>query len=222
MNLRQEPTSTQRMALIKAENPHLSSLTDVYPPELSEKLLKNKQKLDAIAKAFDNASQGISKAVIFMTCKGPKCPHSSSCVLLKNDIAPETYSCPIEMKVCMEVESALIDELEIDPQSTVDMELLYDLIDTKLLDMRTSGLIAKGSLIQTITVETGRTKVVSKDIAPEVKIKLDLKKLKHSIMTDFLATRRAKKRYGVGNGQGGLAEIISDAIKRKKSDDQDS
>jgi len=203
---------------MKTEMPHLSNLTDVYPPELSDKLLKNKLKLEAISKAFNNTLRDVSKAVMFMSCQGTKCPHSGSCILLKHEIAPEGHSCPIEMKVCMELESAIINELEIDSQSTIEMELLYDLIDTKLLDMRTSGLISKYGLIQSVVIESGKSKITTKDIAPEIKIKLDLKKLKHSIMTDFLATRRAKKRYGIGTGQGGLEEIINEAIKRKKDD----
>ena len=201
-----------------SDNPHLSSITDVYPPELSGKLLKNKDKLNAIAKAFDNASQGITKAVMFMSCKGDECPHSASCILLKNELAPEGHSCPIETKVCIELESSLISELEIDPQSTIEMELLYDLIDTKLLDMRTSGLISKNGIIQDVTIESGKTTINTRDISPEIKIKLDLKKLKHSIMNDFVATRKAKKRYGIGTGQGGLEDIIKQAIERKKDD----
>jgi hypothetical protein len=215
MNLRKKPTPQQKLVLLKEENKHLDNLTDVYPLELSEKLLKNKEKLNAIARTFDNATSAVSKAVMFMCCNSSKCPHANVCVLNKNEIAPDGYPCPIEMKISMELESSLINELEIDPQSTIEMELLYDLIDAKLLDMRSSGILSKEGLVQIITVNTGKSITTSKDVAPEFKIKMDLKKLKYSIMTDFVATRKAKKRYGIGTSQGGLEDIINDAIKRK-------
>jgi len=218
LNLRIEPKSEQRLSLIASENPHIHNLLDVYPVEVYDKLLKNKEKLLKIAESFKDVTKGVSKAVMLMKCQGQKCVHATSCVLLKNDLAPEDYYCPVEMKVTMELETSLVDELEIDPQSTIEMELLYDLIDAKLLDMRSSGLLSKGGLIQQITVSAGKNTITTNDIAPEFKIKMDIKKLKHSIMNDFIATRRAKKRYGLGTGQGGLEDIIKEALERKNND----
>ena len=48
----------------------------------------------------------------------------------------------VPTKICNELEITLCNDLDIDPQDTVEMELLYDFIDAKLLDLRTSGMLA--------------------------------------------------------------------------------
>ena len=91
------------------------------------------------------------------------------------------------------------------------MELLYDFIDAKLLDMRTSGMLAETSLVQEITKDGRNGSIISKDVAPEFSIKMDLKKLKSSLLNEFMATRLAKKRYGI-QGSSSMEDIIKSAM----------
>ena len=210
MNVRKELTSEQQLSLIKKEMP-LDELLSVYPEEAVDKLIANKEKLLKLAETFKNVAPSVSKATMVMTCDIVSCPHKNSCVLKKNGLAPAGYPCPIEKKLVIEIESAIVQELEIDTQNTIEMELLFDFIDAKLLDMRTSGMISSGSVVQLIEIDNGKATNRYKDVAPEFKIKMDLKKLKSSIMEEFMATRKAKKRYGL-TSDSSFESIIKNAM----------
>ena len=213
MNIRTDPTAKQELSIISKELP-LDELLSVYPEEAIAKLVANKDKLVKVAEAFNNTLSAVSLSSMVMKCNPSKCPHKSSCILIKNGIAPESYLCPIEKKIVSELEFNLTQELEIDTQNTIEMELLYDFIDAKLLDMRTSGMIADSSVIQLIEIDNGKSVNRYNDIAPEFKIKMDLKKLKSSIMDEFMATRKAKKRYGINNNLS-FENIIKQAMDSK-------
>ena len=215
MNVRKDPTQEQKLSLIRKELP-IDELLSVYPEEVIGKLIANKDKLSKLAGTFKNVAANISKATMVMNCNVVTCPYKNACILKKNDLAPNGYPCPIEKKLIMELEYAIVNELEIDTQNTLEMELLFDFIDAKLLDMRTSGMIAEGSVVQLITIDNGKAVNKYKDIAPEFKVKMDLKKLKSSIMDEFMATRKAKKRYGLSSGETTFENIIKNAMAKEE------
>ncbi len=216
MNLRDDLPHETSLAVIRKENPELEGLISVYPKEAIEKLVRNRGKLQEIADSFSNTLvSDVSKSVMWMKCSITKCPYKEVCILNKNEMAPDGYPCPIERKISMDLETSIVAELEIDTQSTLEMELLYDLIDAKLLDMRTSGLLSTVGVVQIITVDNGRSVTTSKDISPEFKIKMDLKKLKASLMDEFVATRKSKKRYGITSGEKGYESLIKNAMHKE-------
>ena len=93
------------------------------------------------------------------------------------------------------------------------MELLFDFIDAKLLDMRTSGMLANTSLVQEVRKEgRGGSSTISKEIDPAFTIKMDLKSLKSKLLNEFMATRLSKKRYGI-SGNSTMEEIIKNAME---------
>lgn len=216
MNVRKSPTPKQQLTLLKKELP-LEELLSVYPEEVMDKLIANKEKLAQVAEAFKNTLSTVTQAAMVMKCDPKKCPFKRSCVLIKYDLTPDGCSCPVELKLCMELESAIMQELEIDSQSTIEMELLYDFIDAKLLDMRTSGLIGDSSVVQWITIDNGKAINRYKDVAPEFKVKMDLKKLKANILEEFMATRKAKKRYGLQSNDNTFEKIVKHAMNEVKS-----
>lgn len=211
MNVRKDPTAKQQLSVIKKDM-SLDDLISVYPEEAIEKLVANKDKLAKIAAAFSDTITTVSKATMIMKCNTKSCPYKTSCILIKDGLAPNGYQCPIEKKLVMEIESAIVHELDIDTQNAIEMELLYDFIDAKLLDMRTSGLISDSSVVQWIEIDNGKAVNKYKDVAPEFKVKMDLKRLKSNIMEEFMATRKAKKRYGLGSGSDSFESIIKKAM----------
>ncbi len=216
MNIRDDLPSETHLATIRKNNPALEQFISVYPKEAIDRLVKHSSRLADIAKLFDETIVGnVSKGVIWMQCNPSSCPYKNVCALIKHDLAPVSYACPIEKKISMELESSIVKELDIDSQNTLEMELLYDLIDAKLLDMRTSGLLATVGVVQVITIDTGRSVTTSKDISPEFKVKMDLKKLKSNLMDEFVATRRSKRRYGISSGERGIESMIRNAIDDK-------
>jgi len=212
-NLRKKLNDNQEISIIEEELGDLSPLLSMYPEEALDKLIKNKDKLTKISKMFESGGiNAVSTSVMLMRCNQSDCPYRLSCPLLKAGIAPEGYTCPIEKKLSSELELTLIKDLGIDPQDTVEMELLFDFIDAKLLDMRTSGMLANTSLVQEITKEGRGGATMSRDVAPEFTIKMDLKSLKSKLLNEFMATRLSKKRYGI-SGSSTMEEIIRNAME---------
>jgi len=213
MNLRDNSSSTE-LALLEKDNENLKYLLSVYPEEAVEKLLQNKDKLQKVSSQFSCTFPFISKSAMVLVCNTETCPFKQVCVLNKNGMAPNGYACPIESKMILELETLLKTDLAIEENNVLELELLYDLIDAKLLDMRSSAMLANGSIVQDIVIE-GRSTIHTKDIAPEIKIKFELKKLKFSIMEEFLATRKAKSKYGLTNNAKALENFIRTAIVDK-------
>lgn len=215
LNLRDNSVETH-LDLLRQSNPELEALIAIYPEEQYEKLLSNKHKLEKVLKLFNEIGSSAAKSVMLMTCNVLTCPYKDSCVLLKNDIAPDGYACPIEKKIVSELEFDVIENLKIDKNNPIEMELLWDLIDTKLLDMRTSGFLRDGSVIQVVSTTVGKMETSRQDLSPAIEIKLELKKLKHSIIDSFVATRRAKKKYGMSQSSQSLEDLLRNAAGMKK------
>lgn len=212
INLRNE-TENYQLDLIRKDIPELNSLLSVYPVEQFSKILANKEKLKQVTLAFSNISSNTVVNAIVMTCNST-CPYNSVCILKANNMDPTGYLCPIEKKLVMELESDIVQSLTIDRADPIEMELLWDLIDAKLLDLRASGALKNGDLVQVITNTIGKMTTTRQELSPVMEIKVDLKRLKHSIMDTFIATRRAKKKYGMAQDGGVLEKILEHAAKR--------
>tara|TARA_Y100000296_G_C5136416_1_gene238452 strand:- start:222 stop:884 length:663 start_codon:yes stop_codon:yes gene_type:complete len=216
INLR-NPSNKDKLELLKKDM-DLESLLSVYPEEALNNLTNNKQKLAKLSKMFNNVVATVSKSVMIMKCDTAKCPFKNVCELRKMDLAPHGYPCPVEKKISMEMESNMVSDLDIDTQDTVEMELLYDFIDAKLLDMRTSSMIADGNLVQTVkSICEGQLIPTSRDIAPEFKVKVELKKMKAALLEEFMATRKAKKRYGIGSSTNDIQKMLNERMNEIKN-----
>jgi len=199
----------------------LNSLLAFYPEEQINKLLEHKDKLDKIIKAFDKMSAVAFSSTVVMTCSSYSCPYKDVCILLKNDLAPSGSACPVEKKIVSELECDIVNSLKIDRNDPIEMELLWDLIDLKLIDMRSSGYMKDGSVTQKIETKMGPSVSIREEISPALEIKLDLKRVKHSIIDSFVATRRAKKKYGMNNDANTLEDMIMSAINNKRDNDSE-
>jgi len=209
-------TEKQELAMIEKENPEYKALISIYPAELSSVLINSKDKLAKICKSLSSALSYTSTNAVIMTCSN-KCPYVDVCVLIKNDLTPTGYPCPIEKKVIMEMESDIVDYLEIDRNNPIEMEMLWDLIDSKILDMRASGALKSGKLTQTVEQKVGQQIVTREEIAPEIEIKMELKRIKANIMDAFVSTRRSKKKYGMNNDVSTLEQMILQAANNVSS-----
>lgn len=218
MNLR-SVTKKEELNQIREDIPNIDKLLAVFPEESQELIIKNKEKLAKIMNSFDKFVPAATVNSILMTCKGELCPYASVCILLKNDIAPIGFPCPIERKIALELESDIVRTLEIDVTDPIEMEMLWDLIDTKLLDMRVSGALKDGSVVQTVESKIGQAITTRKETSPEIEIKIELKHLKHSIIDSFVATRRAKKKYGMSSNKNLLEEMIKGAALSVSTED---
>jgi hypothetical protein len=209
MNLR-NVTEKQELAILEKENPDIVGLLQIYPSEMYSTLINNKDKLNSISKSLSGMARDIVVGTVLMQCSD-NCIYKTVCLLAKSELAPIGYSCPVEKKVIMDMEFDIVKSLDIDRNDPIEMEMLWDLIDTKLLDMRSSGALKDGRLTQIVEQKVGPTVVSREEISPNVEIKLELKKLKHSIIDSFAATRRAKKKYGMQSDVRTLEMMIKEA-----------
>lgn len=218
MNLRDETLSTQ-IAEAKTNDPNLENLLSVYPEEVIGKLMKDKKKLERITKSFSCIKSYTDTNSILMTCNH-ECPYWNMCVLAKEDLAPIGHPCPVEKKIVAEISADLIESLKIQPNNLIEMELLWDLIDIKLLDMRASGGLKAGYVTQKVEQQVGKVSQSKDEMAPQIEIKTDLKHLKHSIIDMFVATRRAKRKYGTVQDKNNLEKLLMEAAAHKNIEDK--
>lgn len=193
-------------------NPELKTLLEMYPKEHAEKILNNKDKLLKLAKAYNNIAASIATNALVMTCS-EKCPFKDVCMFRKYGMAPDGSPCPVEQKIITELESDIVEYLDIDRSDPIEMEMLWDLIDTKIIDMRASADLKDGSVIQ-IVESTGKISSKKEEIDPAVLLKIELKKLKHSIIDSFVATRRSKKKYGTTGEASTIEALIMEAARK--------
>jgi hypothetical protein len=131
-------------------------------------------------------------------------------------MAPESYPCPIEKKIIIDLEGDLIVSLDINRSDPIEMEMLWDLIDTKLLDMRASGALKDGRLVQLVEQQVAKVTQTKEEPSPTLLMKLELKRLKHSIIDSFVATRRAKKKYGMISELNSVESLIVAAATKNR------
>lgn len=208
-------TESFHLEVLRKDNPEIASLLAVYPEEEATKLFKNKEKLCKIISAFSSVSVARSQASMVMTCQD-KCPYSDICILKKEGLEPTSYQCPIERKLVAQLEADVVEHLGIETNNPIEMELLWDLIDMKLLDMRASAALKDGKLLVTSESKLGTAVVSKEEINPLILAKLDIKKLKHSIIDSFVATRRAKKKYGTNSDVHSIEQMILNAASRSE------
>lgn len=218
VNMRAPIPQERHLEVLTKENPEIASLLAVYPEEESAKLLQNKEKLAKIVKAFSDVSVARSQASMVMTCHA-ECPYKEICILKRETLAPYGHPCPIEKKIVYQLESDVMQSLDIEANNPIEMELLWDLIDMKLLDMRASAALKDGKLLQKVESKVGQNTMSKDELSPLIEAKLDLKKLKHSVIDAFVATRRAKKKYGTNNDANSIEQMILRAAEDLKEED---
>jgi len=219
-NLRDNSAQTH-LDILRQEDPEIQSLLAVYPEEAAEKILANKKKLAKVISVFKSVKTYTDTNTVIMNCNTETCPYKRICILNINDMAPGAeLPCPVEKKLVLELETDIVQSLGIDRNDPIEMEMLWDLIDTKLLDMRTSGFLKNGTVTQIVTQQVAKVVQTKEELSPTLMVKLDIKRLKHSIIDSFVATRRAKKKYGMQNDVGTIETLILAAARKNQIEDK--
>jgi hypothetical protein len=215
INLR-NTTTEQQIAVIEKNNPELKELLSIYPEDQIDKLMDNKKKLAKILDVLNNGITAYTSCLSMVMNCSESCPFRDVCIFVKSELAPYGYPCPVEKKMISEMELNIIDSLDIDRNDPIEMEMLWDLIDTKILDMRASGALKDGRLIQVVESKVGQCTSTREEASPTLEMKLELKRLKHSIIDSFVATRRAKKKYGMQSDVNSIEQMIVEAARNAR------
>jgi hypothetical protein len=132
-----------------------------------------------------------------LRCTGPECRYAKDCPLQKKNVAPIGEACPIEQLLINTWVTEFISTLNIDSEDSIELSMLYDLVEAELLDMRTSQDLAIKDYIeeQAVGVDSQGRIVYRKEKAIALEVKEIAKKMKSNIRQQFLATREMKAKY---------------------------
>lgn len=172
------------MRLIPVE--HLDS--DAFG--LSEKARQALERADSI----QTARHGFY-ASIPIICRGSACPYACTCRLIREDLAPVGERCPVEIAAAQRLFQAYADELEIDPDSAVDLTLLRELVSLDIAILRCENrLAADADFVQEVAVAvTPRGHVITRpEIHRAAEYKDKLLEKRHRVLQLLNSTRKDK------------------------------
>lgn len=174
-------------------------MREYYPPEVLEHLKISEENATALAKSLKVVARNVIKTSTALRCKGPECPINERCPLFKFKIAPIGHICPIEQMLIDQWEKEYVEDLGVDIQSKIELDLVRDMIQSDIMDWRTSQEIANHGLFDWNTVgfdeKTGRP-FQQKVESIAIGINLKYKNRKDRLREDLMATRKIKAKFG--------------------------
>lgn len=149
-----------------------------------------------------------------MNCEGIKCVFASTCPLLKENLAPVSNPCPIEMSIVSQFMEEYIQQLDVHPDNLVEISMVRDLVDQEVQYIRKTKLLAKENFIQEniVGVDDSGRPILKKELHLAVELEDRLHKRRKDLRNQLLATREAKAK--VGQTQLDTAQAISDIISK--------
>jgi len=127
------------------------------------------------------------------------CAMEVRCPMQKSGIAPIGHNCPIELMLIDQWEIEYLEDLGVDKQSKIELDLVRDMIESDLMDWRTSNDIAANGMFDwnAIGVTNEGKAIYKKDEAISINIKLKFKARKDRLREDLMATRKVRARFGL-------------------------
>jgi hypothetical protein len=152
-----------------------------------------------------------------INCEGPKCIFSSTCPLLKENLAPVGNPCPIEMSIVSQFMIEYMEQLDVHPDNLVEISMVRDLVDQEVQYIRKTKLLAKESFIQEniVGIDDHGKPIVKKELHMAVELEDRLHKRRKDLRNQLMATREAKAK--LGQTQLDTAQAISDIIGKVQS-----
>lgn len=186
--------------VLSVENRTIVSLfRNYYPEETLQHLQINPEKVIPLMNALKSTSKSIIRVSGPILCLGPKCPSADRCPIQRAGVAPISHSCPVELMLIDMWEEEYISDLGVDKQSKLEIDMVRDLIESDLIDWRTSNEIAKNGLYDWNAVgmsDTGKP-IFRKEENVAIGIKLKFKTRKDKIREDFMGTRKIRAKFGM-------------------------
>lgn len=177
----------------------LSLFENYYEPEVFNHLNIETDKIKKLSNALTVLTKNAIKSCGPLLCLGPKCFAADRCPIQKASVAPIGHPCCIELMLIDQWEEEYIVDLDIDRQSKVELDLVHDMIESDLIDWRTSHEIAKNGLFDWNAIgmtEDGKP-ITRKEESVAIGIKLKFKSRKDKIREDLMATRKMKAKFGL-------------------------
>lgn len=149
-----------------------------------------------------------------MNCEGARCIFASTCPLLKENLAPVSNPCPIEMSIVSQFMIEYMEQLEVHPDNLVEISMVRDLVDQEVQYIRKTKLLAKESFVQEniVGVDDNGKPIIKKELHLAVELEDRLHKRRKDLRNQLMATREAKAK--LGQTQLDTAQAISDIISK--------
>lgn len=149
-------------------------------------------------------------ASIPLICRGSACPASHSCPLYQRGIHPLSKTCPIEAKLVYELMITIAEELDVDPESTLEMGMVRDVVDQEIQQLRKQNLLSVEDIIQenVVGVDESGDPIMKIDLHLAVTWEDKIHKRKAALLKQLVATRESRIKAG--------AQIASDAVTMSK------
>lgn len=137
-------------------------------------------------------------STIPMICRGSSCPSHHVCPLYQEDLHPLGEQCPIERKMVAQLMLGIMDELDVDPDSTIEVGMVRDLVDQEIQQFRKQNLLAQEDIIQenVVGVSDNGEPILKKELHLAVDWEDKIHKRKGALLKQLLATRESRVNAG--------------------------
>ena len=166
---------------------------DILPAEWSD------SKKERVHELTSNSRLNSARVTsIPMVCRGSECPNSEVCPLYQEDIHPLGQICPIEAKMVGKLMLGLMEELNVDPTSIIEVGMVRDLVDQEIQQLRKQNLLSQNDVIQenVIGISDDGEPILKKELHLAVDWEDKIHKRKAALLKQLLATRESRVAAG--------------------------
>lgn len=163
-------------------------------------------------------------ASIPIICRGSACPSARVCPLYAESLHPLGMSCPIEAKMIGKLMLGLMEELNVDPSSIIEVGMVRDLVDQEIQQIRKQNLLALEDVIQenVIGISDDGDPIMKKELHLAVDWEDKIHKRKAALLKQLLATRESRVAAGAkvmdqARNMAAALTAFSDAEKNKQN-----
>lgn len=198
----------------------LDEFLDVRPDLFFPEAWDDNQKKQVLEEINPRRSKSAMFASIPMRCEGAKCPVADTCPLLKKNLAPVGESCPIEAGIVHAFMNEYMNELNVDPDTLVEVSMVRDLVDLEIQYIRSSKRLAKEDFISKVVVgineKTGEP-IINEQLHVAIDFQDRIYKRKRDLRKELLASREARVKLGMGDVDN--SQVIAKIIEKAREID---
>lgn len=175
----------------------------------------NQSDIQRLQKAFRDIKAG-SATNLVVICQEHKCIYKTRCPMFKHEHMPVGRECIYENYILTEYMDSYLKSLEVDPENMPEMSLVNQLVEYELIEYRCNVILSLDhtdlKMTQIIGLDKEGNIVEKEDLSYALTIKMNVQKMKQSILESFTATRKEKWKK-----QAALKEVKEGPIKMLSS-----
>lgn len=134
-----------------------------------------------------------------IVCRGDKCVYAEVCPLLKENVAPVGYACPIESKLVANTMGAYIEQFDIEDDNFIELSMVREMVDLEVQYMRQNKMLSMEHFIQenVVGIDADGDPILRKELHIAAELGEKLHKRRQTLFKSFLATRESRLKAGL-------------------------